>query len=82
MTTMGILNIVFGAFGTLGSLLIILGGGILAASSGAIESGSEIEGMGEMAAAGGGLFMLIGCILMLPSSSGVSLRPYYLIWLT
>jgi len=62
MTTMGILNIVFGAFGTLGSLLIILGGGILAASSGAIESGSEIEGMGEMAAAGGGLFMLIGLV--------------------
>ncbi len=62
MTTMGILNIVFGAFGTLGSLLIILGGGILAASSGAIETGSEIEGMGEMAAAGGGLFILIGLV--------------------
>ncbi len=64
MTTMGILNIVFGAFGTLGSLLIILGGGLLAAGGAAMESemGAEAEGMGAMAAAGGGLFMLIGLV--------------------
>lgn len=62
MTTMGILNIVFGAFGTLGSLLIILGGGLLAAGGAAFEAGGEVEGMGSMAAAGGGLIMLIGLV--------------------
>lgn len=65
MTTMGILNIVFGAFGTLGSLLAILGGGLIAASGAAMEAemGAEAEGMGAMAAAGGGFVMLIGLVL-------------------
>lgn len=79
MTTMGILNIVFGAFGTLLSLLAILTGGLLAAVGTAVEAemGAEAEGMGSMAAAGGGLFMLIGlvsavfCILLIVAGIGV-----------
>ncbi len=85
MTTMGILNIVFGAFGTLLSLMAIITGGLLAAFGTAVEAemGAEAEGMGAAAAAGGGLVMLIGlafavfCVMLIFAGIGVlKLKPW------
>lgn len=64
MTAIGILNIVFGAFGALGSLLIVLGGGLLAAGSAAMEASgdpaaAELSSLGMM---GGGFILLIGLV--------------------
>ena len=66
MTTVGILNIVFGGFGALMGLLAILGGGILAAAGGSIssQSGADAQQAGTAAAAGGGMLMLIGFVIM------------------
>jgi hypothetical protein len=67
MTTVGILNIVFGGFGALMGLLAILGGGILAAAGGSIssQSGADAHQAGTAAAAGGGMLMLIGFVVMI-----------------
>jgi hypothetical protein len=55
MTTIGVLNIVFGALGSLVFLLMILGAGFMAAAGSAM-GGEE----GAAVATGGGLLMLIG----------------------
>ncbi len=62
MTAIGILNIIFGSLGSLGSLVMILGGGLLAAGGSAMEAqmGPDAEGFGEFAATGGAIFMAIG----------------------
>jgi hypothetical protein len=67
MTAIGVLNIIFGTIGALLSLLVVLGGGLLAAGGAAMEAGAggEAEGMGTMAAAGGGLIMIIGVVALI-----------------
>jgi hypothetical protein len=74
MLTFGILNIVFGSLGLLGSLLMILGGGLLAAGGAAMEAemAGEAEGMGAMAAAGGGIFAIIGLVMAVCCALGIA----------
>lgn len=55
MTAIGVLNIIFGALGTLVCTLMVLGAGLLAAG-GASMGGNE----GTAAATAGGLMLLIG----------------------
>lgn len=64
MTAIGILNIIFGSFGTLFSIMFVILGGLFAVGGMAMESemGSEAEGMGAAAAAGGGFIALIGIV--------------------
>jgi uncharacterized membrane protein len=86
MTTVGILNIVFGSIGALLSVLVVLGGGLLAAAGGAAmgaENGTESAEFGGAVAAGGGLIMLIGIVgiacwtLLVASGIGVlKVRPW------
>ena len=79
MTAIGVLNIVFGSIGTLMSLLVVLGGGLLAAGGAAMEAemAGETEGMGTAVAAGGGLIAVMGivgvvaCATMIVSGVGV-----------
>lgn len=72
MTAMGILNIVFGALGTLVFSLMMLGAGILTAAG---TSSTTEEG--GMLAMGGGILMLIGVVglainvMLLASGIGV-----------
>ena len=62
MTAIGVLNIIFGSLGTLLSLLVVAGGGLLAAGGAAMEAelGADAEGMGGMAATGGAIIVAIG----------------------
>ncbi len=64
MTAIGIMNIVFGAIGTLVCLLVAVAGGVLAAAGGAMEAemGGEAEGLGTMAATGGAIIAGIGLL--------------------
>ncbi len=78
MTTIGILNIIMGAFFGLLCLLMVIGGGVLLSTGGAI-GGTD----GLMAAAGGRFVMLVGIVgtviwtMMLISGIGVlMLRPW------
>ncbi|MHC5023791.1 MAG: hypothetical protein ACYTGG_07755 [Planctomycetota bacterium] len=73
MTAIGILNIIFGSLGTLGSLMLVLGGGLLAVGGAAMEAemGAEAEGMGAAAAAGGGMIMIIGLVGAVVGGIGV-----------
>ncbi len=72
MTAFGILNIVFGALGTLMFSLMVLGAGVLTAA-GASSTTEE----GNMLAMGGGILMLVGVVglainvMLLASGIGV-----------
>lgn len=67
MTTVGVLNIVFGAIGALFSFLLIVGAGFLAAGSAAMvaEGGAEFQGVAEAGAAFGGIVMLVAFIALI-----------------
>ncbi len=72
MTAIGILNIIFGSLWCIGSLLTVLGGGVLAI----IGSAAEAETAGQAAAVGGahallGLFSLTIAALLFISGIGV-----------
>jgi hypothetical protein len=85
MTTVGILNIVLGAIGALASLLMILGGGLLAIGSASIESGGDpdLAGVGAIGTLGGMIVVVMGIVsaifggLLLFSGVGVlKVRPW------
>lgn len=79
MTVIGILNIVFGSLGSLMMVFVVLLGGLFAAGGAQLagDGTAEGQGVGAMAAAGGGLVMLIGLIglacwmLLLVSGIGI-----------
>ncbi|MHC4415704.1 MAG: hypothetical protein ACYS0G_10500 [Planctomycetota bacterium] len=58
MTTIGVLNIIFGSVGSLIALLVFVAGGIFAA--GGVAAGSEGVADAEALGAVGGIVMLIG----------------------
>src|SRR5262245_55834159 len=83
MTTIGILNIVLGAIGSLLSLLAMLGGGLLAAAGAAAEADGSGQGAGTMVAAGGGMIMvfsfigLAACFTLIMGGVGVlKMKPW------
>ena len=88
MTAVGVLNIVFGAIGALFAILIVLGGGMMAAMGAGMEAefGAEFEGAaaGAAGAAGlGGIMAIVGIVAfgasaaMLFSGIGVlGLKPW------
>ncbi len=60
MTAVAVLNFIFGGWGMLGSLLVVLGGGLLAAIGGAASASGEADGA---AAAGAGIGLtLVGLL--------------------
>lgn len=67
MTTVGVLNIVFGAIGTLFAFLLVVGAGMLAVGSAAMEAdgGAEFEVVAEAGAAFGGIVMLIAFVALI-----------------
>lgn len=79
MTTIGVLNIIFGALGGLVGLLVVLGGGFMAGGGATMMSDGTAEGdmmTGGLAAMGGfvmllGLGMLTINLLLLISGIGV-----------
>ncbi len=85
MTAVGVLNIVFGSIGALFAILIVLGGGMVAAMGAGMEA--EFGGEFESAAAGtagmGGIMAIVGIVAfgasaaMLFSGIGVlGLKPW------
>ena len=85
MTAVGVLNIVFGAIGALFSLLIVLGGGLVAAMGAGMEAefGAEFEGAAVGTAGLGGIMAIAGivafgaCAAMVFSGIGVlGLKPW------
>ncbi|MCH8210522.1 MAG: hypothetical protein IIB99_04030, partial [Planctomycetes bacterium] len=58
MTAVGVLNIVFGAIGALFAILIVLGGGMMAAMGAGMEA--EFEGAATGAAGLGGIMAIVG----------------------
>ncbi len=85
MTAVGVLNIVFGAIGALFAILIVLGGGMMAAMGAGMEAefGAEFEGAAAGAAGLGGIMAIVGIVAfgasaaMLFSGIGVlGLKPW------
>ena len=81
MTAVGVLNIVFGAIGALFAILIVLGGGMMAAMGAGMEA--EFEGAAAGAAGVGGIMAIAGIVAfgasaaMLFSGIGVlGLKPW------
>ncbi len=81
MTAVGVLNIVFGAIGALFAILIVLGGGMMAAMGAGMEA--EFEGAAAGAAGMGGIMAIVGIVAfgasaaMLFSGIGVlGLKPW------
>ena len=81
MTAVGVLNIVFGAIGALFAILIVLGGGMMAAMGAGMEA--EFEGAATGAAGLGGIMAIVGIVAfgasaaMLFSGIGVlGLKPW------
>ncbi len=64
MTAVGVLNIVFGSIGALFAILIVLGGGMVAAMGAGMEAeyGAEFEGAAAGTAGMGGIMALVGII--------------------
>ena len=64
MTAVGVLNIVFGSLGALFAILIVLGGGMVAAMGSGMESAiaAEVEGAAAGAAGMGGRMAIVGMI--------------------
>lgn len=82
MTAVGVINIVFGAIGALFAILIVLGGGMMAAMGAGMEAefGAEFEGAAAGAAGLGGIMAIVGIVAsaaMLFSGIGVlGLKPW------
>ncbi len=85
MTAVGVLNIVLGSIGALFAILIVLGGGMVAAMGAGMEAefGSEFEGAAAGTAGMGGIMALVGivgfvaCGAMVFSGIGVlGLKPW------
>ncbi len=85
MTAVGVLNIVFGAIGALFALLIVLGGGMIAAMGAGMEAefGAEFQGASAGTAGLGGIMAIVGivafaaCAAMVFSGIGVlGLKPW------
>ena len=85
MTAIGILNIVFGSIGALVAIIIVLGGGMIAAIGAGVEAefGTEAQGAGAAGAGMGGIMALVGiiglvaCGVMVFSGIGVlGLKPW------
>ncbi len=85
MTAVGVLNIVFGAIGALFAILIVLGGGMMAALGAGMEAeyGAEFDGAAASTAGMGGIMALVGiiafgaCAAMVFSGIGVlGLKPW------
>ena len=81
MTAVGVINIVFGAIGALFAILIVLGGGMMAAMGAGMEA--EFEGAATGAAGLGGIMAIVGIVAfgasaaMLFSGIGVlGLKPW------
>lgn len=81
MTAVGVLNIVFGSIGALFAILIVLGGGMMAAMGAGMEA--EFEGAAAGAAGMGGIMAIVGIVAfgasaaMLFSGIGVlKLKPW------
>ena len=71
MTAIGVLNIVFGALGALFAILIVLGGGMIAAMGSGMEAefGAEFEGAAADTAGIGGIMILVGIFALLVSGT-------------
>lgn len=85
MTAVGVLNIVFGSIGALFAIMIVLGGGMVAAMGAGMEAefGGEFEGAAAGTAGMGGIMALVGivaliaCGVMVFSGIGVlGLKPW------
>lgn len=81
MTAVGILNIIFGSFASIGALVTVLGGGLMAAIGSAAEQ--EMTGAtGEAAAFGGALILLglfgltIGVMLLVAGIGVLMVKPW------
>ncbi len=64
MTAIGVLNIVFGALGALFAILIVLGGGMVAAMGAGMEAefGAEFQGATASTASLGGIMAIVGIV--------------------
>ncbi len=71
MTAVGVLNIVFGAIGALFALLIVLGGGMIAAMGAGMEAefGAEFEGAAVGTAGLGGVMAIVGIVAFAASAA-------------
>ncbi len=71
MTAIGVLNIVFGAIGALFAILIVLGGGMIAAMGAGMEAeyGAEFEGAAASGAGLGGIMILVCVFALLVSGT-------------
>ena len=85
MTAVGVLNIVFGSIGALVAIMIVLGGGMVAAMGAGAEAefGADAQGAAAAGASMGGIMALVGivglvaCGVMLFSGIGVlGLKPW------
>ncbi len=70
MTAIGVLNIVFGSLGALFALLIVLGGGIVAALGAGAEAefGADAQGAAAASATLGGIVILVGLVALIANA--------------